>query len=109
MALPWVLEQCRQKLGFTPYPGTLNLQVIEADMAAWEGLKRDRGIILQPPDGFCEASCYPADVEGLPAAVLLPRVAGYPVDKLEIVAPLQLTARLGLALGQELTVTILSA
>ena len=31
--LDWVLEQCRQKLGFKPYPGTLNLEIASPDEA----------------------------------------------------------------------------
>ena len=37
--LDWVQEQCLEKLGFKPYPGTLNLEIAHENMAIIEALK----------------------------------------------------------------------
>jgi len=105
--LPWVVEQCRLKLGFEPFPGTVNLQVAPDDMALWADVKRLPGPRIEPPTpAFCEAVCHPVLIAGRPAAILIPHVDGYPDGKLEIVSPVALVAALGLMLGDEISVDL---
>jgi len=106
MKLDWVQEALRRTLGFTPYPATLNLRPSgPQDAQLWEQLQRDAaGVPLVPvDDGFCSAHLYPvslrrplAEDERVDGAVLIPAVAGYPRDKIEIVAPVRLKQELGL-------------
>ena len=106
--LPWVVEQCRQKLGFEPFPGTVNLEVLAEDLELWRALKAEPGgAVLVPPDpAFCDAICQPVTVEGtLAAATITPHVADYPADKLELLAPCSVVQALGLSLGQMVAVT----
>jgi riboflavin kinase, archaea type len=104
--LPWVVEQCREKLGFAPYPGTVNLEVLAEDMAAWAELKRRPGTVLTPPDsGFCDASCQPVTIQGrIQAATIVPHVTDYPPNKLELMAPCAVVETLRLELGQEVAI-----
>jgi len=105
--LPWVVEQCRAKLGFEPFPGTVNLEVLPDDLAAWQKLKAGPGPVLVPPDpAFCDAVCHPVTIEGgIKAATITPHVADYPPDKLELLAPVNVMEALGLSLGQEVAIT----
>jgi CTP-dependent riboflavin kinase len=100
------MEQCQAKLGFAPYPGTVNLEVLPEDLALWVEQKLTRGAILIPPDpAFCDAVCYPARIAGqVEAASITPHVPGYPEAKLELLAPINVTDALGLSLGQEVEV-----
>ncbi len=100
--LPWVVEQCREQLGFEPYPGTLNLEVLPEDLALWQELRSRQDAVLSPPDGaFCDASCQLVSVAGqIRAATVVPHVPDYPADKLELLAPVSVMATLGLELGQ---------
>jgi riboflavin kinase len=103
--LPWVVEQCRDKLGFEPYPGTVNLEVDPADFDGWRAVKASARVILSPPDpAFCDAVCAPAEIGGVPAASITPHVPGYPEDKLELLADRGVMRALGLAIGDELEV-----
>jgi len=104
--LPWVVEQCRRKLGFEPYPGTVNLQVLAQDRHLWDQSKEGPGITLSPPDGSsCDATCYPVTIdERLAAAIILPHVEGYPGDKLELLSPHAVVRTLSLLSGQVLSV-----
>ncbi len=90
--LDWVVEQCREKLGFTPWPGTLNLKVAPAVgrlilKAAKTGLE------LVPADpGFCSARVLSARIGKLPVAVIIPaaEVRRHNPDTIEILAPVNL-------------------
>ena len=48
--LDWVVEQCAEKLGFKPFPGTLNLEIIAEDLDLMHQLKHKKGVELQPAD-----------------------------------------------------------
>lgn len=104
--LPWVVEQCQAKLGFTPYPGTVNLEVLPEDLAAWEELKAVPGVIIEPPDAaFCDAVCHRVSIDGrLQGATIRPHVSGYPPTKLELLAQVNVVETLGLELGQEVAI-----
>src|SRR5579864_1376378 len=106
--LDWVVEQCRRKLGFQPFPGTLNLEVLPRDLGSWHEIKKQPAIVLEPPDpSFCKADCHlvvlPASLTG---AVLVPRVEGYPETKIEIVAPVHLLSTLALSEGDVVSLQI---
>lgn len=104
--LSWVIDQCRDKLGFVPFPGTVNLEVLPEDQALWEQLKATPGPVLQPPNpAFCDALCHAVVIDGrIKAATMTPHVEGYPADKLELLAPAPVIETLGLTFGQEVWV-----
>jgi CTP-dependent riboflavin kinase len=106
--VPWVQQQARERLGFEPYPGTLNLKLTAAEArAAWHRLTARPGIALEPEPGFCAARCYPLRVEGrLPAAAIVPEVPDYPRDTVELLAPVGLRAELALSDGSALTLSV---
>ena len=107
--LPWVREQFRRKLGLEIWPGTVNLQVQDpAGLAALARLRAGGGVPIDPPDaGYCVGRCFPARIGGLPAAVVVPHVADYPADKLELIAAVHVRDALGLQPGDRVAVTIL--
>lgn len=114
MALEWVKRAIERSVGFVPYPGTLNLALrAERDRAAWRDVKeRFAAVEIPPPDSsFCAARLYPARIVAagaaeteLPAAVLLPRVAGYPEDKIEVIAGASVKETLGVEDGDALVI-----
>ena len=109
MRLDWVQEALRKTLGFAPYPATLNVRPSgPEDARVWEEVQRDVvGVPLSPVEGgFCSARLYRISMRSLAGgdervngAVLLPAVADYPRDKIEIVAPVRLKQALGLKDG----------
>ncbi len=95
----WVRRRLIELAGIDPHPGTLNLELRD-DMSrtiwqSWRGLP---GCAIEPPSSaFCRSRCYPVRIAGgVPAAVLLPEIDGYPEDKLEIVAALPIRQHLSL-------------
>lgn len=108
MALGWVQEVLRKKLGFAPYPATLNLKpASEKDLAVWQEVKaRMAGIAIVPPDpSFCPARCFLVEIEGKQeGAVLVPGVESYPPDKIEVIAPVRIKDALQIKDGDKITV-----
>ena len=96
--LGWVKEQFRSKMGFTPFPGTLNLEVKEVEtLKAW---RAEKGIAIEPSPGYCAAKCFPVRVNGkLRAGWIVPQVPGYPENIVELMAPVSLREALGLKDG----------
>jgi riboflavin kinase len=99
MALGWVKDGIRAALGFDPYPGTLNVRLLDADtVLRWGEIRTRRALRLAPPapEG-CGADLVPVVVApDVPAAVILPDVTRYAADVLEVVAADHLRSRLRL-------------
>ena len=98
MSLPWVKDAVRRLIGFTPYPGTLNVRLDADAVGVWRRSQAGRAIVLAPPPAeTCGARLFPAlvgaDVE---AAVIVPDITRYADDLLELIAPIHLRSRLGL-------------
>lgn len=103
--LPWAKKQFREKLGFSPYPGTLNLQL--ASRMDADNLRKAEGIKIKPQEGFHGGRCFKALVmEKVWGAIVIPDVQGYPPDLLEILAPVNLRKALKLKDGMEVEVTV---
>jgi riboflavin kinase len=116
MSLDWVRETLRDKLGFNPYPATLNLRLsTEEEIAFWQEIQNGTvGLDLPPPDrAFCSARLFRVEIEspasgaGLAGAVLVPLVKGYPSDKLEVIAPFRLKQHMGIRDGDRITLEFL--
>ncbi len=108
--LPWVREQFITKLGFDPYPGTLNLDIIDAqDVEKLKEIKKRRGIEIIPAEpGFCSAKCFHVLVCGkIKGAIIIPQVPDYPESKLEIISSDRIRDVLSLKVGDLVLVEIL--
>lgn len=104
--LPWASTQFREKLCFLPYPGTLNVQ-LSPESAIGKLRKSKKGVKIKPPPNFCESRCFKALVMNkVWGAVLVPDVSNYPNDLLEILAPVNLRATLGLKDGMKVEVVV---
>ena len=100
MRLSWVQEAVRRLIGFTPYPGTLNVRLDADELAVWRRIRDGHAIVLaSPPSEPCGAQLVPivvtpeAEVE---AAVIVPDVTRYGDDVLELIAATHLRSGLGL-------------
>lgn len=110
-SLEWFRDDVIAAFGIDPYPGTLNLQVTrKPDLATWEARLAEPCLRLVPPDpGQCDALAVPVEIAGrLPGAIIVPQVAGYPTNQLELVAAVQLREQLELADGDPVRLELLS-
>jgi len=106
--LDWVVAQCKEKLGFSPYPGTVNIKVEGENLKLWRSLQEKEAIEIQPPEGsnFCTGKTLKASIGDIPAAIMLPGVADYPEDIVEIIAPVMVKEALKIEDGNEIEVKI---
>ena len=108
--LDWVQEQCEEKLGFRPYPGTLNLEVAEEALALIiEALQEEETIDLVPSNPeFCVAKAFPVSVGSVSGAVILPaeevRIHGQKI--IEVLAPVRLKEALNVKDGDSVTLIL---
>ena len=105
--LDWVMEQCAEKLGFRPYPGTLNLEIFTGDLALLAELKDAKGPELRPPDpNFCVATVIPIQIESHQGAIVIPaeEVGIHGECILEIISAANLRRALVLRDGDPVTV-----
>jgi CTP-dependent riboflavin kinase len=108
--IDWVQQQCDEKLGFKPYPGTLNLEIFKEFLPALEILDRQKGIELISPDPkFCNAVVFKASLGDVNGAIIFPeeKVRVHPKNIIEIIAPLNIKASLKVEDGDSLKITII--
>jgi riboflavin kinase, archaea type len=104
--LPWVKQQIEKKLGFSPYLGTLNLHLAKESAEKKKLLNPAKGICVKPEAGYCSGVLFKAFIGTVECAVVVPLVPDYPADVLEVIAPLYLRGKLGLADGEAVEVKV---
>jgi CTP-dependent riboflavin kinase len=108
--IDWVQQQCEAKLGFKPYPGTLNLEISEEYLSIVKSLDQKKiGIELISPDpNFCNARVFPVSLGDISGAIILPeeKVRVHPKNIIEIIAPLSIKAYLNVKDGDFILFTI---
>ena len=107
--LEWVQLQCQRKLGFKPFPGTLNLEIGEESLSVMEVIKRVKAVALIPPDPkYCEARALPLIVGGIGGALIIPSedVNIHGKNIVEVIAPVKLKGALGLTEGDSVVLAI---
>ncbi len=102
-------KQFREKLGFDPYPGTLNLKL---DPQSIELRKRITGHIrisgfTDENRTFGKGSCFNVRISDIDGAVITPERTHYPEDIIEIIAPLNLRNYLDIRDGSAVQVEVI--
>jgi CTP-dependent riboflavin kinase len=107
--LDWVQKQCMEKLGFKPYPGTLNLEIAGKDLKIVEALQRENAIAFISPDPqFCNAMVFPISIGGISGAIVLPeeKVRLHGKNIVEVISHLRLKEALHVADGDRITLIV---
>lgn len=106
--LPWAMREFEAKLGFTPFPGTFNLELkgeVWAEVRA--RLMAATGVTITPEEGFCSAKCFPVLLANrIEGAVVLPLVDDYPQEKFEVLSKVAIRKTLNVEDGDELSLRV---
>jgi riboflavin kinase, archaea type len=109
LSQPGYVLQFSERLGYAPYPGTLNIRVPPTDLVRVGAVKEWKGIRI---DGFQAsgrtfggATCYVGRLAGRPAHLIVPDRTSHK-DVVEFVAPEFLRESLGRKDGDTLDVEI---
>jgi riboflavin kinase len=106
LELAWVQQQIREKLGFSPYLGTLNLLLDEESVKRKRILEENTALWVCQSEGLCTGLLFKASLDGLACGVVIPQMENYPDDELELVATVNLRQKLRLHDGDKVTVSV---
>ena len=106
LELPWVKKQIEEKLGFTPYAGTLNLRLSAEGEQQRRELEKSAFLRVCASEGCCSGIIFKGSIGALDCAVVIPGVEGYPTDVLEVISWTNLREKLHFQDGDEVTVTV---
>ncbi len=106
--LPWVKKQITEKLGFTPYRGTLNIELTKEEFEKRASLEKAQAIEISPVKGFDRGRCFKANLmDKLECAIVIPEIPDYPENVIEVIAATNVREKLQLRDGDSVEVKIL--
>lgn len=110
MSLEPYKAQFFSHLGFTPYPGTLNIRLSASSLPVRKKIDalewtRIKGFSA---DGrtFGDARCIPCRMNNVSCAIVVPGRTHYPEDMIEVIAPVALRRQLGVEDSDKVTVEV---
>lgn len=103
-------KQFKEKLGFNPYPGTLDVKLNKKSFQTKKRLensegKRINGFSTEERD-FGGGKCFPAHIGEIKAGLILPERTIHDDDLIEIIAPIKLRDKLDLANKDEIRLEV---
>jgi riboflavin kinase, archaea type len=104
--LPWFKRQVEEKLGFSPYSGTLNLRLTGKEVEKRGLLETAGNLTVEPKTGYYSGLLFRATIDGLECGVVIPIMPNYPSDLLEVIASVYLRSSLKLADGSLVVISV---
>jgi riboflavin kinase len=113
MELTGYKKQFKKRLGFTPYPGTLNLKLKSAeDIRGRQILSDLQGIEIKGFKSgertFGPVKCFMAKIDGIEGAVIIPMRTHHGANTLEVIAPENVRDKIGLNDGDTVTIKVIT-
>jgi len=107
VAIDYYKSQIKEKLGFAPYHGTLNLITNKNNAAILEKIPKIR-IESFKKDGrdYGGADCYNIKIRGIDGAIIVPDLTEHE-DIIEIIAPVNLKSALNIKDGDKVKAELL--
>ncbi len=104
-------RQFEEKLGFTPYPGTLNIKIPREQMFFRNRLDEEEGILIKgfktEERTFGDVKAFRCKINGIEGAIVIPQRTHYPKNVLEVIAPVKLRDVLRLKDGDWVEVEVM--
>jgi len=104
-------KQFLEKLGFDPYPGTLNIRIYKEEMYFRRRRDEEEGIKIEgfstKDRTFGDVKAFKCKIDGVEGAVVIPQRTHYPPDIIEVISPKKLRDVLSLKDGDIVEVEVL--
>ncbi|MBN1166271.1 MAG: DUF120 domain-containing protein [Methanospirillaceae archaeon] len=111
MSLAPYCRQFHTYLGFTPYPGTLNIRLSPAAVAIRKRLGMGNWHVIEGFESegrtFGKVQCIGCTIQDITCGIIVPGRSHYPEDIIEVIAPTGLRESLCVSDGDEVTVEVL--
>ncbi len=102
--------QFKEKIGFKPYPGTLDLKLSPSSLKLKKWLKMRDGVEIEgfstEERSFGPAKAFPSKIKDEEAAIVLPYRTHHEENILEIISPIELRKEFELEDGDELKIEV---
>ena len=100
--------QFRDKLGFDPFPGTLNIRLDKNSIELRKRINPDIRILgfTDQNRTFGPGSCFNIKINGIRGAVIVPERTHYPEDIIEVIAPVNLREHMNVKDGSKVSVEV---
>lgn len=106
---PGYSNQFKELLGFVPFEGTLNLNIIPEDVGKLDVIRKSKGILISGfvSEGrtFGNVIAYKARIRNLDCAIVVPEMSHYR-ETIEIICNYHIRRTLGLDNGDEVEVIV---
>jgi len=103
-------KNIENKLGFVPFPGTLNVILNQESIGVKERFQIKPGIEIE---GFKKGDrvfgpikCFECKINGLKGSIILPERSHYGSDIMELISPFELRKKLNLKNGDEVVINV---
>lgn len=110
ISLPQYTEAIKRAVGFTPFPGTLNMQLDESQIETRIALREHKPVVIEGfkhhGRSFGPAELYPCTIEGVEGALIFPFRSHHGLRILEIISPHDLTKKLPISMGSKIRVEV---
>ncbi len=110
MSLPRYTQQFEKILGFSPYPGTLNLRLSPVAVQRRKRLTIADWFLVEGfvSEGrtFGQVRCLPCMIGTIPCGIVVPGRSHYPDALVEVIAPVGLRRELDLKDGDEVVIEV---
>ena len=97
-------------LGFTPFPGTLNVQLLPGAALQRQRLSSAEWKVVQGFESegrtFGDVRCLPCSIRDVPCGIIIPGRSHYPEELIEVISPEGLRKRFLLVDGDEVTIEV---
>ena len=107
ISIDYYKDNIRNKLGFEPYPGTLNLEMGKGQQAQLRAITSIRiESFKKNGKAYGGASCYKIKINGIDAAIIVPDLTEHKESVIEIVAPINLKSKLKVGDGDKVKIEL---
>nr|WP_306308665.1 DUF120 domain-containing protein [Sulfuracidifex tepidarius] len=114
LSIKYYEEEISRRMGFVPYPGTLNLNLYDKSSVENRIILDANSGILIPEHKFEDrvlgaVKMFPATVNGIgPAAIVIPLRTVHPKSVIELISPFSLREKLNLKDGDDVEVIVMT-